>query len=119
MKKINRLRKNEDFQKLIQKKQSVADDRFVIYYGENDLGHMRIGVSVSKKMGNAVERNLYKRQLRGMLYELCNLSDSSDLVVIIRRKFTTESYLSNKKDLLHMLKKIKMIEHSILNGKEI
>ena len=110
MKKINRVRKNQDFQKIISQKKSVADDVFVIYFARNELNITRIGVSVSKKMGNAVERNLYKRQLRQMLYELVDLSCPCDLVVIIRKKFTVQKYEENKKDLLHMLKKIKMID---------
>lgn len=58
MKKRNRLKKNEDFQKVFKHGTSVANRQFVLYtldQPEND--ELRVGLSVSKKIGNAVMRN--------------------------------------------------------------
>ena len=60
MKKEFRVRKNEDFSRIIKKKQSMANRSFIIYYLKNDLDHARIGISVSKKLGKAVIRNKIK-----------------------------------------------------------
>ncbi|WP_278453298.1 ribonuclease P protein component, partial [Thomasclavelia spiroformis] len=57
MKKEYRVKKNEDFSRIIKRKQSMANRTFIIYYLKNDIGHARIGISVSKKLGKAVIRN--------------------------------------------------------------
>ena len=45
MKKEFRVRKNEDFSRIIKKKQSMANRSFIIYYLKNDLDHARIGIA--------------------------------------------------------------------------
>ena len=57
MKKNFRVRKNEDFNKIISKKISLASSSFIIYKNQNDIDHGRVGISVSKKLGKAVARN--------------------------------------------------------------
>ena len=63
MKKENRLLKNYDFKKVLDKKQSIANKEYVIYKYINDLNHIRIGISVSSKLGNSVIRHKIKRQI--------------------------------------------------------
>ena len=64
MKKEFRVKRNEDFSKIIARKKSFANSCFIIYKDENQMGHGRVGISVSKKLGNAVTRNRVKRLLR-------------------------------------------------------
>ena len=76
MKKEYRVKKNEDFSRIIKRKQSMANRTFIIYYLKNDIGHARIGISVSKKLGKAVIRNKIKRQVRMIVKETINLDDN-------------------------------------------
>jgi ribonuclease P protein component len=46
----------------------------------NDLPYLRVGLAVSKRVGNAVTRNLVKRRIRGM-FTNANVSKGWDVVV--------------------------------------
>lgn len=62
--KAARLLKSADFDTVFNARQSVADRTLVVYGKANELGHPRLGLVVSRKVGNAVTRNRWKRTLR-------------------------------------------------------
>lgn len=106
MKKEYRIRKNEEFERIIQLKKSFSDARFVVYYAPRQLNNARIGISVSKKMGDAVDRNKIKRQLRMMLLDIVDFEKcQKDLIVIVRKAYLENDYQSNKDDLEKIIKK--------------
>ena len=72
------------------------------------MDHARIGLSVGKKLGKAVQRNKIKRQVRMMLQEVMTFDENFDTIILIRDKFIEESYESNKKVLEMLLKKVKI-----------
>lgn len=106
MKKTYRVKRNIDFQSIIKQKKSVASRQFVLYYAKNDFNHYRAGVSVSKKLGKAVERNKIKRQVREMIYEIFENQESSDYIVIVRNGYLNKSFDENKRDLAKLRKKV-------------
>lgn len=59
-----RLRATADYQRVYKRRRSVSDDHLILYAAPNNLSHPRFGTSVSKKVGNAVHRNRWKRALR-------------------------------------------------------
>lgn len=101
-----RVRKNEDFSKIIKKRKSVADQSFIVYYYKKQEPYSRVGISVSKKLGNAVERNKIKRQVRMMFANIYDFDNSpSDLVVIIRKGYLEKSFSDNQNNLEKLIKK--------------
>ena len=67
---------------------------------------LRIGISVSKKLGKAVIRNKIKRQVRMMLQQTINFDDNYDYIVIIRNKYLDLDFNSNLNELKYLYKKI-------------
>jgi ribonuclease P protein component len=86
-----RLKRTVDFKRVFDARQSAADDRIVVYSAENGLEHPRIGLSVSRKVGGAVQRNRWKRLLReAFRLSVTNLPVGVDLVIVPRPTFKPE-----------------------------
>jgi ribonuclease P protein component len=58
------LRRPADFRRVYDRRRSVSDDWLIVYGCENDLPYLRLGLSVSRKAGNAVRRNRLRRLYR-------------------------------------------------------
>ena len=106
MKKLYRVRKNEEFSKIIGDKKSVADGCFVLYFADKKQDSARVGISVSKKLGGAVERNKIKRQVREMVRLVLDFDNyPKDLIIIVRKDFLNKTFEENKKYLEILIKK--------------
>ena len=109
MKKKNRVRKPREFQKLIKRGFKQANSSFVFYYQPKTEEAARVGITLSGKIGNAVERNLIKRQTRMMCDELIDFSSCPmDIILIVRFGYKDRSYAENKKNLEKLLAKATM-----------
>lgn len=112
MKKSYRVKKNTEFQHIFKKGKSSANRQFVIYVLKKESQqNFRIGLSVSKKIGNAVKRNEIKRYIRQSFLELETYIDKGNDYVIIARKPAAEmNFHEVKKSLQHVLKVAKIIK---------
>ena len=108
MKKEYRVTKSQDFDNIIRKKQSFANRQFVIYYQENKLDHMRLGISVSKKLGKAHERNKLKRYVRESFKTRKDFLKNYDIIIIVRPAAKGLSFLEFGSSIDHVLKRSKL-----------
>jgi len=81
-----RLTRRPEFQKVYRNGARVSGRHLVVFAVENDLDRVRMGVTASKKTGNAVRRARAKRRIRELFrMEIPGLrEDSFDMVVNIR-----------------------------------
>jgi len=101
----HRLKTPVDFQRVYDRKRSAADGVLIVYACENGLPHSRLGLSVSKKIGNAVVRNRHKRLFREAFRLLQHeLAAGVDLVLIPRPK-------AGEPNLPHVLLSLKALAH--------
>lgn len=101
-----RIRSGKDFDRAYNHKQRAGDQHLLIFAVINGLPHTRIGLSVSRKHGNAVRRSKIKRLLREA-FRLSQhaLPEGLDLVVIPRQNSGAE-LADYQKSLKYLAKKI-------------
>lgn len=97
------IRKNEEIQDIISKSKKMVNSFFVIYYCFNDLNYNRYCISVSKKIGKAHTRNLYKRRIKNIIVKN-NIVNSLDYVIILRTSIIGHTYAEIEDKLLSLLK---------------
>jgi ribonuclease P protein component len=86
--KSERIRKNSEFIATMKGKRLSADG-LSLFYSRNEIGNFRVGVSVSKKLANAVGRNRLRRQIRDCISRvLRNHTLGYDLVFVARQGLT-------------------------------
>ncbi len=97
------LKKNSYFQKVYKNGKSYANRFFVMYVLENNLERNRLGISVSKKVGNSVIRHHITRLVREA-YRLQEemFNSGLDIVVIARGSAKNITYHETEKALVHL-----------------
>ncbi len=115
MRNIDSLKKNAEFQRVYQLRRSCGNKYLVMYVGENGTDRFRMGISVSKKVGNSVVRHRLARILREC-YRLHKdeFQKGYDIIVVARPAAKEKGYRELESAYLHLGKM-----HHILNEEEI
>lgn len=108
MKKAFIVRKKYEFENIINMGKCIKNDTFVIFYNKNNANKYRFGISVGKKIGNAVTRNKYKRRIRNIIdnnkkYYQNNL----DYIIILRKSGTDLDFDQFQNKFISVISKIK------------
>ena len=113
---ILHLKKNNEFQTVYKNGKSFANRCFVMYVYKNDLSENRLGISVSKKIGNSVVRHRVTRLVREVFTLKGHLFNSGlDIVVTARTGAVGIKYSDAEAAILHLGKLHHIIGHSELN----
>ena len=103
MKNIVSLKNSREFSQVYNHRKSLANKYLVMYILPQDRMYSRIGISVSKKVGNSVIRHRITRLIRES-YRLNkdNLIQGYDIVVVARPAAKGKNYFDIEKSFLHL-----------------
>lgn len=114
MKKTESIKKNVDYREIYSTGKSYANKNLVMYMKRNGKDQNRLGISVSKKVGNSVVRHRVTRLIRES-YRLNEerILPGLDIVVVARIGAKGKNYFELEGSLLHLLKLHKiLVKHS-------
>ena len=112
MQKSLRLRNRADFSRVYRHGKSFANHQFVVYwFRKKEVDQFRVGISVSKKVGNAVVRNRMRRLVKEIVrHHDSELIEHIDLVFIVRKGALNMTYKELEKSILHVLRKASLLK---------
>lgn len=111
MKKINIIKENEIYNRMIQTIKPYKYKDYIIYIERNDKKIYQFGFSVGKKVGNAVTRNKIKRQLKSII-DKKNYQNNFSCIIMVRKSILEKKYSEMENDLLSIFSKINILKEN-------
>ena len=116
-----KITKKAEYQKLFKNGIRATSRYFTMLYRISEQAgsnKFRFGMTVSKKVGNAVKRNRYKRIIRVLMRDMCIKQEHNiDVNVITKRSIVGQNFSNIKKDFTFCLNKIFNYEkHHVKNN---
>ncbi|HEY3373977.1 MAG TPA: ribonuclease P protein component [Candidatus Aquicultor sp.] len=110
MRREQRLTAAKDYQEVYKAGTSKANRDLVVYFMRRDGGTLRIGFSVSRKVGSAVTRNRIRRLLKEAIRgNAANIKKGYDVVIIARQPIKGKSFHEVEKTFIDIFAKAGLI----------
>ncbi len=104
MKRFPSVKSNKDFQEIYKQGKSYANRKLVMYVLKKE-GRNRLGISVSRKIGNSVVRHRYTRILREIFrLNRDKILQGYDIILVVRSGIANSDYFEIQKAYLHLCK---------------
>jgi ribonuclease P protein component len=98
-----RLLRSSDFDRTLKAGRRASSAYLALFVSDNELGRPRVGLAVSRKLGNAVVRNTIKRRLREAVRPLVMTAQLGRDVVIVARARAVDAEYARLRQELEML----------------
>jgi len=113
MDKLYRLRSNEDFKRIYKSGKSYWNRNLVIYVKSNGLEHIRVGFTVTKKIGNSVVRNKIRRRMKEIFRKnFDNIKEGYDIILVPKKNVVDISYQELESAMIHIFKLANVLKDS-------
>lgn len=110
MNKLHTIKNNYVFDEIIQKNKSYKYKDYIIYISRTtDI--YKFGISVGKKIGNAVVRNKYKRRIKSII-DKNKYKDGFNCVIILGKGILNRTYKEMEENLIFAFKQINIIKEN-------
>lgn len=109
MKKINILKESKDFDRIIKNVEPYKYKDYIIFLERNNDNPYKFGLSVGKKVGNAVKRNKIKRQIKSII-DKKDYQNNFNCIIIVGRGITNRNFSEMEEDLLRAFSNLKIFE---------
>lgn len=109
MKKINIIKSNEEYTRMIKTINPYKYQDFVVYLENIDEEIYHFGFSIGKKIGNAVTRNKIRRQIKSIL-DKKNYQNKFNCIIMVRKSILDKSFVDMEITLFEILDKIGIIK---------
>lgn len=107
---LGRLKKSWEFKKVYRHGKALASRNIVLYFFMNNSGELRVGFSISKKIGNSVERHRVKRIYREALYSIIDkLKSGLDFIVVARKPAVKITFHQAREEMLFLCRKGRLL----------
>ena len=111
MKKLISLKNSREFSQVYNHRESLANKYLVMYILQTDQVYSRIGISVSKKVGNSVVRHRIKRLIKeSYRLNMNQIKKGYDFVVVARYSAKGKSFSEIESAFLHLCRKHNLID---------
>ena len=107
MKKINILKSNDDFNRIIKENKAFKYKDYYIYIERNTNDVYKFGIAVPKKIGKAVVRNKYKRRLKSIIDKKV-YQNNFNCIIIVDKEILSRSFKEMEDNLFKALEILKI-----------
>jgi len=109
--KLDSLKKNYQFQKVYKHGKSVASKTIILYFKRNGTRQLNLGISISKKIGNSVQRHRLKRIYKEAFRQLREkIKDGYDFIIVARKGTAKTTYHEAVEELTKTFNRGKIIK---------
>ena len=103
-----KIKKSKEYYSVFTNGTKISSKNFNLQYLDSKNSYVRVGITASRKLGNAVNRNFVKRRIRSLVQKVFSKTYISvkDYVIVAKKGILSERFDSLHEELKILLKKI-------------